>query len=181
MASEILYKMGTPICWADTTDYSSTGSGITRTAQIDLTSLATTKAREGARVDLTASRAPFYAVILGIEMDVGTSIAGKTIDVFWSCSFSGTAATGNTGGASGSDGAYKDSEEAEWVKQLTPVGSLTLTDDAATVVQRQQIATFSPPTRYGQPVVWNNSTGQAMEGDAVEMYLAFIPIIPEGQ
>ena len=181
MASEILLKMDTAICWADTTDYSNAGSGISRTHQIDLTSIADTEAREGAKADLTATRAPSYAVLVGIEMDVGTSLAGKTIDFFWSSSYSGTAGTGNSGGASGSDGDYKNGSEAEWVKQLTHIGSLTLTDDAAPVVQRQQIATFSPPTRYGQPVVWNNSTGQAMEGDAVEMYFALVPIIPEGQ
>lgn len=62
MATEILVKDGTPICWADTTDYNPAGSGISRTHQIDLTSLPDTKARQGAKADLGATRAARYAV-----------------------------------------------------------------------------------------------------------------------
>jgi len=179
VATEILVKTGTPVCWADTTDYSSTGSGITRTHQIDLTSIADTKARQGAKADLEASgpRAARYAVVVGIEMDVSPT-AGEVVEFYWSSSYSTTAGTGNDGGASGADAAYKDGEEAEWVKQLTFLGALVLTNDAATTVQRACIGTFCPPDRYGMPVV-KNEGGQAFEGDAVEAYIALIPIVDE--
>lgn len=174
MANLVHINEGTPVCWADTTDYSATGSGITRTHQIDLTSLASGAAREGAKADLGDPRADAYAVLVGFELDVAPT-AGNVIDVYWSPSFSGTAGTGNAGGASGADGAYKAGEEAEWVKQLVYVGSLVCTADAATVVQRQCInPAFVPPTRYGSIVVVNNA-GQAFEGDAVEMYVALVP------
>ena len=53
--------------------------------------------------------------------------------------------------------------------------------DAATTVQRACInQQFVPPTRYGFPVV-NNKCGQAFEGDAVEMYIALVPTVPEIQ
>lgn len=179
MANEVLRKLGTPVVFADTTDYSASGSGYSRTAQIDLTSLADTKARQSDKVDLGATRAPMYAVYAGIEFNVAPT-AGEVVDVYWSGSASGTAGTGNDGGASGSDGAYKDSEESEWVNQLEWIGRLVATNDAATTVQRQKIGVFDPGQRYGQIVVHNRS-GQELEGDAVEMYVALVPLIDEVQ
>lgn len=180
MASEILMKDGTPVVWADTTDYVSTASGFTRTHQIDLTSLASTKAREGAKADLGATRARNYSVRVGIEVDVAPT-AGTTMDFYWSASASGTAGTGNDGGCAGADQAYKNAEEAEWLKQLIYLGSLVLTNDAAPTVQIQTInSDFKPPQRYGQVVVYNGS-GQALEGDAVEMFVALIPNVDESQ
>lgn len=179
MANEILVKTGTPVCWADTTDYSSTGSGITRTHQLDLTSLANNAAREGAKADLGATRSARYAVVVGFELNVAPT-AGNVIEVWWSNSFSSTAGTGNTGGAVGSDQAYKAAEEDEWKKQLMPIGDLIVTADASTTVQRQCVGFFSPPDRYGMPIVINKS-GQAFFSDAVEMYVALIPLIDEVQ
>lgn len=165
---------GTPIVWADAADYSATGSGFTRTHQIDLTSLANGAARQGDKADLSDPRAEAYAVFVGFEFAVAPT-AGTEVPVYWSESFSATAGTGNSGGASGADGAYKAAEEDEWVKQLTYIGSLVCTADATTVVQRQCInPRFVPPSRYGMPVVHNKS-GQAKVADAVEMYVALVP------
>lgn len=180
MANEVLVKMGTPVCWADTTDYNSAGSGISRTHQIDLTSLADTKARQGAKADLGATRPEAYAVHVGLEFDVAPGVSDVCY-VYWASSYSGTEGTGNDGGASGADAAYNDGSEAEWLRQLTLIGVFHCTADAATTVQRQCVNDrFSPPTRYGMPVVWNES-GQALEGDAVEMYVALIPRTDELQ
>lgn len=180
MANEVLVKMGTPVCWADTTDYSNTGSGISRTHQIDLTSIANDAAREGAKADLGATRAERYAVLVGIEFDVAPT-AGNVVEFYWSESFSATAGTGNSGGAAGADQAYKAGEVDEWKKQLLYIGSLVATNDAATTVQRQCVnPEFRPPSRYGMPVVVNKA-GQALEGDAVEMYVALVPIVDEIQ
>lgn len=180
MATEILTKIGTPVVWADLTDYSSAGSGYTRTAQLDLTSIASAAARQGDKVDLGATRAAKFAVHVGIEMDVAPT-AGAQVHFYWSSSASGTAGTGNAAGAGGSDAAYKAGEEAEWLAQATYMGSLTLTADAATTVQRACINShFVPPQRYGMPIVFNQG-GQAFEGDAVEMYVALVPIVDEFQ
>ena len=180
MPTQVLIEEGTPIVWADVTDYSATGSGYTRTAQIDLTSLANNAARQGDKADMGATRAARFTVHVGFELDVAPT-AGNLIDVYWSSSASATAGTGNAGGASGADAAYKAGEEAEWVKQLTYVGSLVVTADAATTVQRACINdAFVPPQRYGMPVVYNR-TGQAFEGDAVEMYIALVPTPDEIQ
>lgn len=180
MANEVLVKNQTPVVWADTTDYSATNSGYTRTHQIDLTSIANGAARQGAKADLGATRPARYSVIVSIELDVAPT-AGNEVHFYWSASPSGTAGTGNMGGAGGSDAAYKAGEEAEWAKQLIYMGSLVCTADAATVVQRQCInSAFVPPERYGMPVVLNSS-GQALEGDAVEMCVALVGQIDEIQ
>lgn len=185
MANQILHLTGTPTVFADTTDYSSTNSGFTRTHQLDLTSLATGAARQSAKADLGATRARLYAVRVGIEFAVAPT-AGGLVEIYWSPSFSSTAATGNDAGASGSDGAYKAAEEAEWVKQAIFLGSLVATADATTVVQYQTVGYFTPPHRYGQVIVYNPTSangggGQAFVADAVEMFVAFIPLIDEVQ
>ncbi len=181
MSAEILVKTGTPIVFADTTDWSSPNHGFTRTAQIDLTSLANGAARQSDKVDLGATRARLFSMKVGIEFDVAPGTSGPLVEFFWSASHSATAGTGNDGGASGADGAYKAGEEAEWVKQLLPLGSLTATNDAATTVQLQTVApVIWFPDRYGQVIVYNTS-GQALEGDAVEMFVALIPLPDEVQ
>lgn len=180
MPTEILVKSGTPVVWADSIDYSSAGSGYTRTHQILLESISTGAARQGDKADLGATRAASYAVHLGWESGSAPT-AGNMVDVYWSSSYSGTAGTGNAGGASGSDGAYKAGEEAEWVKQLTYVGSLTVTNDAAGTVQRQCVNdAFVPPNRYGMPVVYNRS-GQTSDSDSTQMYVSLVPLVDEVQ
>lgn len=180
MPTEVLVKSGTPVVWADSTDYSATGSGFTRTAQILLESLSSGAARQGDKVDLGATRPRSYSAIVGWESGSAPT-AGTRVDYYWSASFSGTAGTGNEGGASGADGAYKASEEAEWVKQLTFMGSLVLTNDGAGTVQRRCInPNFIPPTRYGMPIVHNQS-GQTADSDSTQMYVALVPNVDEIQ
>lgn len=177
MANEVLVKVGTTKVWADTTDY----GGGDRDYQLDLTSLADGAARQGAKGDLGATRARRYAVHVWIEMDVAPA-SGATVDVYWAPSAHATAATENPGGTTGSDAAYTgtagDSLD-DSLKQLDFIGACILTADAATVVQRFTFV-YSPPLRYGMPVIDNNG-GQAMEGDAVEMAFKLIPIVDEIQ
>lgn len=179
MAHEVLHKEGTPVVWANSGDYSSTLSGFTRTHALNLTSLANGAARQGAKADLGATRASLYAVRVGFEFDVAPT-AGALVEVWWSPSFSSSASTGNDGGASGSDAAYKGGEEAEWIKQCLFLGTLVATNDVAPAPQYQTIGYFIPPHRYGMPIVYNTG-GQAFEGDAVEMFVALVPIISEVQ
>jgi hypothetical protein len=168
----------TPLVWADTTDYSSTVSGLARTAQIDLTSVSSAAARQGAQADLGATRWPQYVVSVAMEFASGT-VSGETVDIYWAGSPSGTAANANPGGTSGSDAAYTGTAGdslADSVKQLTFIGSLVTTSDNTTVVQYGNVGVLFGDSmlRYGMPVVVNNSTG-ALVGDAVEMYVALTP------
>ncbi len=95
----------TALVWADTTDYSSTVSGLVQTHQIDLTSLADAAARQGAKADLTAARGPNFMVFAGIEADVAPT-AGELIEIYWAESPHATAGNANPGGTSGADAAY---------------------------------------------------------------------------
>ena len=173
MANLVYINEATPIVWADTTDYA--GSGGTRTDQIDLTSLGSGAARQGAKKDLGDPRSTQYAVTLRVEFDVAPT-SQEVVSLWWAPSLSGTAATANPGGVSGSDAAYTgtagDSLD-DSIQQLDLIGSLVCTADAATTVQ-QQTWMYSPPTRYGSPVVYNEAD-QAFEGDAVEMSITFTP------
>lgn len=180
MATEILQKTGTLICFADFAADFGDGHGIAGTeVQLSLATLADAAARQSAKADLGAVRAGQYAVRVGIEMNVAP-VAGAAVYFYWSASESVTAGTGNDGGCSGADAAYQAGSEAEWVKQLTLIGVLSLTADADTVIQIATVGRFSPPSRYGQVVVWNEG-GQAFEGDDVEMFVALVPIIDESQ
>lgn len=179
MANIINHKEGTPTVFADVTDFSPTLNGFTRTVQLDLTSIANGAARESTKADLGALRARLYAVRVGIEYDVAP-VAGTTSEFYWSSSFSVTAAVGNDGDVSGADSAFNAGSEDEFKKQLIFLGSLINTNDLATVVQYQTVGYFTPPHRFGQIIVVNES-GQAYEGDAVEMFVALVPILDEVQ
>ena len=183
MANEILLKNDTAIVWADASDYSpAAGVTYTRTAQIDLTSLATAEAREGAKVDLTATRAPSYRVRFCPELNVAPA-SGATIEIYFGFSNSGTAGVDNPGSLTGADADYTGTTGdtvGDTVKQLVGPFVYVCTSDLADISLPMDIGILNPTQRYIVPVVLNSS-GQALEGDAVEMYLALIPIIPEVQ
>ncbi len=184
MTNEVPVKNETAVVWADTTDYTDPTSGgvLARTHQLDLTSLADGAARQGAKADLGAVRARNFKVIVAFELDVAPA-SGAVISVYWAGSPEATAGETNPGGTSGADAAYTGSAGdslADSLKQLEFIGNLVCTADAATVVQYATIGVLSNIERYGMPVVMN-SAGQALEGDAVEMYVALIPIMDEVQ
>lgn len=181
MATEILQKTGTPKVWADATDWPGGGAhGISDdNYQLNLDTLATTKARQGVKGDLGATRAAEYYIKVGLEWGTAPA-AGGVVNVYWSSSESETAATGNDGGCSGADAAYKDAEEDEWVKQLIGPFPFTATNDGAGTAQIQVVGRFRPPSRYGMPVVHNRSS-HAFDTDAANMFVALIPIVDEAQ
>ena len=172
----INFLPGTALVWADTTDYSSTLTGLARTHQIDLTSIGAAAARQGAKADLGSAFARQHLVYVGIEMDVAPT-SGDLIEFWWAGSPHATAGNANPGGTSGSDAAYTGTAGdslADSKLSLQYLGSLIATADAATVVQYQTLGFFVPKLRYGMPIVVNLAD-QAFEGDAVEMFVALIP------
>ncbi len=186
MANEILIKEDTPIVWADETDYAGGAQvGGTRTLDLDLTDLLFSAARQGVKADLGATRAARYAITLAVEFKTGEAPeSGETVDLYWGPSGSVTAGTANEGGLVGTDAAYTGTAGdslADSLKQLLFIGSIVCTADAVGVVQRQTF-TFSPPTRFGQPVVHNNTDAEDLNAaDAEEMYIRMVPLIDEVQ
>jgi len=186
MANNILVVPRTPLVWANLIDYA--GDGGARTHQLDLTSLNVASARQGAKADISTGGSAVsgkiarrYLLTARIEVDVAPA-DNTTIDIYWASSLSGTAATANPGGASGSDAAYTGtagSTLAESLLQLQFLGSLMCTNDAAAVVQQQSFE-VTLPLRYGMPVIYNN-TDQDLEGDAAEMSISFTPLEDEIQ
>lgn len=183
MPTNVSFDLGTaPYVWADTTDYSSTVSGMTRTDQIDLTSLASAAAREGDKKDLGVVRPRKWMVTVAIEMAVAPT-SGETIDIWWAGSPSATAGNANPGETSGADAAYTGSTGdslLDSLPQLQYVGSIILTADATTLVQYATVGVLEDVHRYGFPVVYNASS-QALVADAVEMYVALMPMQDEIQ
>lgn len=178
MATEVLVKSGTQKVWAHAADFGNLPWA--DDYELDLSGLANAAARQGAKGDLGATRAAQYVVRVGVELDVDLAAAGW-IDVYWSSSPSGTAATSNTGGASGSDAAYTDGVNSH-KENLVYVGALQLPATADDDILYDGVinGSFSPPERYGMPVVINRS-GQALEASADLMYVALLPIVDEIQ
>ncbi|KKL45002.1 hypothetical protein LCGC14_2360040 [marine sediment metagenome] len=185
MANEILYKVGTPIVWADTTDYSPTAARTlgSRTDQIDVTSLAAAAARQGVKKDLGAVRSMLYDVRINFQ-PAADPTAGGSVDVYWSPSQSGTADIGNVGHCTGADAAYAAVAGltlAELLAALHFVGSAPVAiQNDADGVQSVHVGMFSPTARYGSPVIVN-SCSQAFDGDAIEFALLFEPMVAEIQ
>ena len=179
MANEIAIKLDTPeaIVWAASGEYGNVPWA--DTYEMDMGGLADDAAWQGAKGDLGALRATEYAVRVGIELDVDLAAAGS-VEVYWSSSPSGTAATSNTGGASGANEAYTAGVNSQ-LEHLTLLGVLylpaTCDDD---IGYDAVIGVFTPPSRYGMPVVVNKS-GQAFEVTADKIFVALIPLVVEIQ
>ena len=165
MSNEILVKQGTNKVWKNSGgDYA-----------ISLASIAAGAGRCGVKGDLGAAFAGRYAVTVEINMDVAPT-AGGCIEIYWAPSHDNSTFPG---GATGTDAAYKAAEEDEWKKQLLLIGCVVVTADADAVVQTQ-VFVFSPPARYGCPVVINK-TDQAFEGDEDSHQITLTPLIDEVQ
>lgn len=180
MTQEILIKHGTPIVWANSADYSSTVSGLSRTHQIDLHDLAAGSARQGAKANLGSPRPAQYLVTAAFEFD-SAPVSLQVVEVYWSGSPITTAANANPGLTSGADAAYTGTAGDslnDSIVQLMFLGNLVATADASAVVQYQTIGVLGNCHQFGMPVVYNR-TGQAMAADGVDMYVALVPLVDE--
>lgn len=163
----ITYATGTPIVWK-----SSGGDYV-----ITLTSLAAGAARQGVKGDLGATRAIRWSVRVQLDFEVAP-VAGAPVEIWWSSSSSGTAATDNTGGASGADAAYigyADGSVAAGKQQLQLIGVMPAAPNADDVLNIAEFS-FYPLSRYGMPVVVNG-TAQAFHDTAANFILTFTPML----
>lgn len=178
LPDNLLVQNGTAIVFADVTDHSpATANNLgTRTAQLNLESVADGAARQSDKVDLGATRAEVYEVHAAIEI-AATPTAGEVIEFWWAPSFSGTAGTANPGGVSGADAAYAgySSNMAAAIKQLQFIGDFVCTAQATGTIQQARVGAFRPKHRYGTLVVRNES-GAALHSDAVEMSVLVSPL-----
>lgn len=152
--AEFVLSQGTAVVWGE-----ASGSGVTNTLSLD--ALADTKARMGASVDLGSNWLRLYIVELRVETGTAPT-AGEVVDLYLACS---TDNSNWPGGVTGSDAAYNDSSESEWLVQLSNayVMSLNATNDGNTV-QKQSGVLWTPKGRYVAPVV-HNQLGQAFRNE----------------
>lgn len=165
--------LGTPIIWGE-----ASASGVTKTLSLD--GLASTKARMGASADLGENWHRTYLLIQIVETGTAPT-AGLTADLYLACSYDNATWPG---GVTGSDGAYKDGEEAEWLKQLGGMASQLVATNDGTTVQVQQARLWTPKGRYVAPVE-HNQLGTAFRDETTATdngsRVILIPIIENVQ
>lgn len=183
---ELLQKYGTQLLFADVTDFPNSGAGPPNTAanslivgsptkvQIDLTSVAAEAARQS---DKTASLThigtawPIEWVLGACLEHVATPTAGEVVEFYWNTSPNSIAATGNSGGASGSDAAYAVGGK----EQLIWIGNLVLTANVINI--DANIGRVWLPHLYGSLIVVNASPTKAMHSAMDETHVTLTPII----
>jgi len=151
--------------------------------EIDLDAIADTETRQSAKADLGATRALYYNVLASIDFTGETPTDGDAVEFYWAPSTASAAGNGNIDGNSGTDadvpsGVVSGVDDDEFLKHCIFIGNLTCNADGGVVTG--YVGRFSPPTRYGQLVVKNES-GDAFEADAVESHVVFMPLVNELQ
>lgn len=156
------HEVGTPITW----------KGSAGTYAMTFASITNNNGRQGAKGDLGANRAPIWDVFFTSSVGVAAT-AGNMIEVYWASSDSATAGTDNPAGLSGTDATFNTTPD-EYKAQLIFLGGLVLSNNAGTGIQKQWLMPFSPPHRYGMPVIVNKS-GQTMGATEGDHTLTFVP------
>jgi hypothetical protein len=156
-----LNEVGTAKSWK------SSGGDYTLT----LTSVTNGNGRQGAKGDLGANWSRRFIAMLASSVGVAAT-AGTEIELWWAPSTSATAGTDNPGGAGGTDATFNTTPD-EYKQQLIFIGSLILSNNAGTGIQKQYFE-FFPPTRYGMPVVVNKS-GQTTGSTASDHEVRLTP------
>ena len=187
---QVLQVNGTQLLFADATDFPNAGAGPPTTAansiiitsptptkvQLDLTAVAAAAARQSAKTaDLGAAFAQMWQLGACTEHTAAPT-AGGEVEFWWNGSPSGTAATGNSGGASGVDAAYAVAGK----QQLMLLGTMIVVNNVINI--DTAIRRFWMPYRYGSLIVIN-STDQAFAGAGVmdETHITLTPVIPDIQ
>jgi hypothetical protein len=162
----ITVATGTPLTWKN--------SG--GTYVITLGALAAAAARQGAKGDLGATRAIRWLCRFTWDFEVAP-VVGTPIEIWWSPSSSGTAATDNTGNCSGADAAYTgyaDGSVAAGKLHLQLIGVAAATANADDVINTAEF-TWYPTERYGSPVVVNG-TAQAFDNEDAAFVITMTPL-----
>lgn len=177
---EINIREKTPIVWADLTDYSSAISGLTRTAQIDLTGITNGLARQGAQVNLGNLRFHEYLIAVGLEF-LTTATPAERANLYFGQSFAAGGRPGDLGAAD-ADYAPTNPDLAAGLGQLGDPFPFVLDDKIeADGIQFQFVGRILTPLQFIIPVLHLDTATADLFTDAVEMFIALIPLTPESQ
>lgn len=186
MPTDVLQKTGTAIVLGNAAAHNGSVAAANNlgnvTDEIDLTDLAALAARQSAKFDFGATRARAYNMMAALEFATAPA-AGETVDFYLAFSNSLTAANANPGGVSGADAAYAgySANLTDSLKQLTFIGSMSLTVQATGDVQIADIGTFFAEERYATLIVVNSSAVDDLHSDVVEMSVLISPVVDEIQ
>ena len=180
MANKIYFDptSDTAKVWADfADDFNDSVAGTEY--QITLAALGIGDSRQGAKGDMFVNThlPQRWAVLARIEMDVAVA-DGEGVHIYWAASPHATAGTLNPYLITGAD-AEIATPTAGFLGQLQYIGTVPLTVAIAPNVHQKCFIT-TLPLRYGSPLVFNDTT-QAFEGDDIEMFVAFYPLVDEAQ
>ncbi len=186
----ILQQTGTQLLFADVTDFPNSGAGPPTTGansliigtptkvQIDCTGVAAAAGRESdktATLAQTGTAWPEYWVLGACLEHVATPTAGETVEFYWNASPNSTAATGNSGGATGSDADFTVVGKS----QLIWIGAMTLR--AATINIDACIGRLYVPYLYGSLIIVNTCPTKAMGAAMDEQHAVLTPVYPDLQ
>lgn len=177
--SEILVEQGGSLYSGNTTAGSIKWSQSGADYAMNIDGLTAGAARSGAKGDLGSVRAPRYAGRFHVKAG-GTGPAAKApFTLYWAGSPSATAGTANPALWAGTDAAFPPSGNlAQLREQLMRICVLPM--DTTNNGENEIGFTFTPPFRYGAPVVVND-TAQTNNSTANSSYVEIWPIIPQSQ
>lgn len=183
---DIHQKVGAQFSFADHAgDFSPSATandlrqGAETDVQMQTASVVDNAAVQSAKFDLTVNWARQFAIRAALEF-AATPTAKEWVEFWVAWSDDPTAADGNPGGVSGSDGAYTgySSNLDDSVVQLDRIGTFVVTAQATPTVQIAHCGFFFPKARYGTLVLVNRS-GAATHSDDVENNISIQEIMDE--
>ncbi len=186
----ILQQYGQQLLFRDVTDFPNSGAGPPTTpannliigtpteVQMDCTSVAAAAGRQSAK---TASLAqvgtawPEFWTLGACTEHVATPTLGEFVEFWWNASPNATPATGNSGGATGSDAAYTVAGK----NQLIFIGTMILNANVINI--DADIGRIYLPYLYGSLIFINNSPTKAMHSVMDETHFVLTPHYPDTQ
>lgn len=184
----VLHKYGTQLLFADhATDFGAAPAtaansiiiGSPTDVQMNLSVIAAAAAWQSAKTATLAHTGTAWPIqwVLGACLEsTATPAAGGRFDFYWNASPSATAATGNSGGASGADEAFA----VAGLPQLIYIGGLTVRNNVLNI--GTDIGRLWMPHLYGSLIIVNNtSVAMVADADADECHITLTPIIDDIQ
>jgi len=186
--NKMLQVYGTQLLFADhATDFAAAPEtaansliiGTPTDVQMNLSAIAAAAAWQSAKTATLAHTGTAFPIdyILGACLEsTATPAAGGTFDFYWNGSPSATAASGNSGLASGADEAFA----IAGLPQLIWIGSMTVR--AAVINIDANIGILRMPYLYGSLIMVNNTNvAMVADADADECHITLTPVILDVQ
>lgn len=188
--NKVLREFATQLLFADhATDFGAAPAtaansfiiGTPTDVQMNLSVIAAAAAWESAKTASLADTGtawPDHWILAAAMESTATPADGGTFDFYWNASTNSTAATGNSGVASGVDSSIVVT--ASNLQQLIFIGSLVVLNQVINKVSN--IGILDMPYLYGSLIMVNNtSVAMVADADADECFATLTPVYPDIQ